>query len=56
MKDAKCPLCKDADDTQYHLLRCPLLSVPEPWNIESVVQALRQREVLLEERETSALI
>ena len=53
MKDAKCPLCKNADDTQYHLLRCPLLSVPEPWNIESVVHALRQREVLLEECETS---
>ena len=47
-KDAKCPLCKEADDTQYHLLRCQLLSSPEPWNIGSVMNALRQREILLE--------
>ena len=51
MKDAKCPLCKSADDTQYHLLTCPELKTPPPWNIESVVEALRQREVILEEKE-----
>ena len=51
MKDSKCPLCKTADDTQYHLLTCPELKTPPPWNIESVVEALRQREVLLEEKE-----
>ena len=48
-RDAKCPLCKEADDTQYHLLTCPLICTPQPWNIQSVVKALRQREVLLEE-------
>ena len=48
LKDAKCPLCKDADDTQYHLLTCPLLSRPGHWNIKSVVSALRAREVILE--------
>ena len=51
MKDAKCPLCKIADDTQYHLLNCKMLSPPQPWNIESVVSALRQRERLLEQGE-----
>ena len=48
MKDAKCPLCLEADDTQYHLLTCVKLSTPQPWNIESVVQALRQREIIIE--------
>ena len=48
-RDAKCPLCKEADDTQYHLLTCPLICTPQPWNIQSVVKALRQREILLEE-------
>ena len=48
IKDAKCPLCLEADDTQYHLLTCAKLSTPPPWNIESVVQALRQREIILE--------
>ena len=51
MKNAKCPLCESADDTQYHLLTCPKLKTPQPWNIESVVEALRQREVILEEKE-----
>ena len=48
MKDAKCPLCLEADDTQYHLLTSVKLSTPQPWNIESVVQALRQREIIIE--------
>ena len=47
-RDAKCPLCKEADDTQYHLLTCSLLNAPQPWNIQSVMKALRQREVLIE--------
>ena len=51
VKDAMCPLCKEADDTQYHLLRCRLLSNPEPWTIGSVMQALRQRETILEQWE-----
>ena len=51
VKDAMCPLCKEADDTQYHLLRCRLLSNPEPWTIGSVIQALRQRETILEQWE-----
>ena len=25
IKDRKCPLCKSADDSQYHLLTCPSL-------------------------------
>ena len=37
------------DDTQYHLLTCEKLSLPKPWNIESVMAAIRQRELLLEE-------
>ena len=53
MKDAKCPLCKEADDTQYHLLRCRLLSSTQPWNIESVMYALRQREILIEQEQNS---
>ena len=48
MKNAKCPLCKEANDTQYHLLTCPSLSVPQPWNVQSVAQALRQREIFIE--------
>ena len=54
IKDAKCPLCKDAADTQYHLLTCPKLSSPQPWTIESVVNALRQREIIIEEEKKSA--
>ena len=48
-KEAKCPLCKEANDTQYHLLTCPSLSIPQPWNIQSVESALRQRETILEQ-------
>ncbi len=49
IKDAKCPLCKSADDSQYHLLTCPSLPKQQgPWNIRSVIRALRSREVLLE--------
>ena len=56
LKAAQCPLCKEANDTQYHLLTCPTLVVPQPWNIQSVESALRQREVMLEqEREKSAM-
>ena len=51
MKDAVCPLCKKADDTQYHLLTCPVTAIPEPWNIQSVIEALRRREVLLEQEQ-----
>ena len=51
MKDAACPLCKNADDTQYHLLTCPAIRSPEPWNIQSVIEALRRREVLLEQEQ-----
>ena len=54
IKEAKCPLCKEANDTQYHLLTCPSLSIPQPWNIQSVESALRQRETILErEKENS---
>ena len=54
VKEAKCPLCKEAYDTQYHLLTCPSLSIPQPWNIQSVENALRQREIILErEKENS---
>ena len=49
-KDALCPLCETAADTQYHLLTCPKLDIPQPWNIESVINALRKREVILERR------
>ena len=49
-KDALCPLCEKAADTQYHLLTCPELAIPQPWNIESVINALRKREVILEQR------
>ena len=55
IKDAQCPLCKEADDTQYHLLTCVKLSTPPPWNIESVVEALRQREVLLEKEKVDKM-
>ena len=54
MKEAKCPLCKEARDSQYHLLTCPLLSVPQPWNIQSVEKALRQREVIIEREKQSS--
>ena len=53
IKDAKCPVCKDAADTQYHLLTCSKLSSPQPWNIESVVCALRQREIIIEKEKLS---
>ena len=54
IKEAKCPLCKEANDTQYHLLTCPSLSISQPWNIQSVESALRQRETILErEKENS---
>ena len=54
IREAKCPLCKEAGDTQYHLLTCPSLSIPQPWNIQSVESALRQRETILErEKENS---
>ena len=49
-KGALCPLCEEAADTQYHLLTCQILAIPQPWNIESVIHALRKREVILEER------
>ena len=49
-KEALCPLCEKAEDTQYHLLTCQMLAIPEPWNIESVIQALRKREIILEQR------
>ena len=50
VRDSKCPLCEKAEDTQYHLLTCPLLRVTQPWNIESVIHALREREIILEQR------
>ena len=50
VRDSKCPLCEKAEDTQYHLLTCPLLRVAQPWNIESVIHALREREIILEQR------
>ena len=53
MKDAKCPLCNQSNDTQYHLLTCPCLTITQPWNIQSVIQALRQREIFLEEETLS---
>ncbi len=49
VKDAMCPLCKKEKDTQYHLLTCPNLARRGPWNITSVVSALRLRDVLLEQ-------
>ena len=49
LKTAKCPLCKETEDTQYHLLTCPALVIPQPWNIQSVESALRQRDVMLEQ-------
>ena len=52
-KDATCPLCKGANDTQYHLLTCPCLNLPQPWNIQSVIKAMRQREIILEEESKS---
>ena len=48
VKDALCPLCKISLDTQYHLLNCICLHTPEPWNIQSVLRAIRQREILIE--------
>ena len=48
-KEAICPLCKEVNDTQYLLLTCPSLSIPQPWNIQSVESALRQRETILEQ-------
>ena len=44
-------MCKVANDTQYHLLTCKKLSTPQPWNIESVVTALRQREEILDQED-----
>ena len=49
MKDALCPLCKISLDTQYHLLNCVCLHTPEPWNIQSVMRAIRQRDILIEQ-------
>ena len=54
MKEAKCPLCNNANDTQYHLLTCPSLSIPQPWNIQSVEKALRLREVMIESEKQSS--
>ena len=54
IREAKCPHCKEAGDTQYHLLTCPSLSIPQPWNIQSVECALRQREVILEQEKDDA--
>ena len=50
VKDALCPICKKEDDTQYHLLTCSELVRQNPWNIRSVISALRLREVVLEQR------
>ena len=44
-------MCKVANDTQYHLLTCSKLCTPQPWNIESVVMALRQREEILDQQD-----
>ena len=54
VKEAKCPLCNNANDTQYHLLTCPSLSIPQPWNIQSVEKALRLREVMIESEKQSS--
>ena len=56
LKTAQCPLCKEADDTQYHLLTCPTLVIPQPWNILSVESALRQREVMLEQEKENTVM
>ena len=53
IKDAKCPLCREEGDTQYHLLTCKEICVPQPWNIESVVLALRKREIIIEKQKKS---
>ena len=55
LKTAQCPLCKEANDTQYHLLTCPTLVIPQPWNIQSVESALRQREVTLEQEKENSV-
>ena len=49
LKEAMCPLCTIERDTQYHLLTCPKLVIPGPWNIIRVMKALRLREVILEQ-------
>ena len=55
LKTAQCLLCKEANDTQYHLLTCPTLVIPQPWNIQSVESALRQREVILEQEKENSV-
>ena len=51
MKDAACPLCKKADDTQYHLLTRPTIN-KESWTMEhSKCYRGTTREVLLEQEQ-----
>ena len=51
-----CPLCKEHDDTQDHLLQCPSLqqvnshTVGEEICIVELERAIRRREVMLEEK------
>ena len=56
-KDALCPVCKKEKDTQEHLLSCPELHVKQSvQGIRRVMNALRLREVLLEQRKTEVAI
>ena len=49
-----CPLCRTAEDTQDHLLLCPELSEHRCGDIiKDIISALRQREVIAEERNKS---
>ena len=56
----KCPLCKESDDKQEHLLECckfnkavdAVQGEPDVNFMKNVERALRQREILLEKQET----
>ena len=56
IKESKCPLCEETEDTQDHLLVCPELDDYRCGEtVKDIIAALRRREIVAEERKTARL-